>query len=150
MSKKRSFRDGVCGSLMAICCRPSCRVATSIITREDQKDWSIGLRCPCGCGETIELLVMPEAQSSWSLSIVTVVPAFAIGLAADWLPITLLDAGRQSGLVRLINRSILKQMSGAPSSSTCSSPVPEHRCEIPALPQSGPARRHLPIRGQGE
>ena len=40
-----------------------------IITREDQKDWSMGMRCPCGCGETIELLVMPEAQPSWSLSI---------------------------------------------------------------------------------
>ena len=40
-----------------------------IVTREDQEDWSIGMYCPCGCGETIELLVVPEAQSSWSFSI---------------------------------------------------------------------------------
>ncbi len=40
-----------------------------IVTCEDQEDWSIGMGCPCGCGETIELLVAPEARPRWSLSI---------------------------------------------------------------------------------
>ena len=29
-----------------------------ILLRDDGEDWSVGFRCPCGCGETIELAVM--------------------------------------------------------------------------------------------
>ncbi|WP_291384342.1 DUF6527 family protein [Devosia sp.] len=39
-----------------------------VLTRDDGEDWSVGMRCPCGCGETIELMVIPEAKPRWSIS----------------------------------------------------------------------------------
>jgi hypothetical protein len=40
-----------------------------ILAREDDEDWCVGMRCPCGCGSTIELLVVPEAKPRWDVSI---------------------------------------------------------------------------------
>jgi hypothetical protein len=40
-----------------------------VLTRDDGEDWSVGMRCPCGCGETIELLVLEEARPRWNVSI---------------------------------------------------------------------------------
>lgn len=39
-----------------------------VLTRDDGDDWSVGMRCPCGCGETIELMIIPEARPRWSVS----------------------------------------------------------------------------------
>lgn len=39
-----------------------------VLTRDDGDDWSVGMRCPCGCGATIELMVIPEASPRWSVS----------------------------------------------------------------------------------
>jgi hypothetical protein len=39
-----------------------------VLVRDDDEDWSVGMRCPCGCGETIELMVIPEAEPKWALT----------------------------------------------------------------------------------
>ena len=33
-----------------------------ILAREDGEDWCVGMKCPCGCGDVIELLVVREAR----------------------------------------------------------------------------------------
>lgn len=33
------------------------------------EDWSAGFRCPCGCNEVIELLLLPDVEPNWSLSV---------------------------------------------------------------------------------
>jgi hypothetical protein len=40
-----------------------------ILARDDNEDWCVGLRCPCGCSSAIELLVVPEAKPRWDLAI---------------------------------------------------------------------------------
>jgi Family of unknown function (DUF6527) len=41
-----------------------------ILAREDDEDWCVGMRCPCGCDvANIELLVIPEAKPRWDVSI---------------------------------------------------------------------------------
>ncbi|SDU08662.1 DUF6527 family protein [Stappia sp. ES.058] len=39
-----------------------------VLLRDDGDDLSVGMRCPCGCGATIELMVIPEAKPQWSFS----------------------------------------------------------------------------------
>ncbi|MEA2817517.1 MAG: hypothetical protein QOI93_5261 [Rhodospirillaceae bacterium] len=38
------------------------------LAQDDGEDWCVGFRCPCGCGQTIELLVIPEARPRWTLT----------------------------------------------------------------------------------
>ncbi|WP_363320789.1 DUF6527 family protein [Acidiferrobacter sp.] len=40
-----------------------------VLARDGNEDWCVGLRCPCGCGETIELLLIREAAPRWDLNI---------------------------------------------------------------------------------
>jgi hypothetical protein len=40
-----------------------------VLARDSDEDWCVGMRCPCGCGRTIELLVIPEAKPRWDLSV---------------------------------------------------------------------------------
>lgn len=40
-----------------------------VLVRDDGEDWCVGMRCPCGCERTIELLVFPEADPGWRLKI---------------------------------------------------------------------------------
>ena len=40
-----------------------------VLAREGDEDWCVGMRCPCGCGETIELLLIREAKPRWDLLI---------------------------------------------------------------------------------
>ncbi|WP_246389557.1 DUF6527 family protein [Aminobacter niigataensis] len=40
-----------------------------ILVREDNEDWSVGFRCPCGCGEAIELAVMDGAAPRWDVAV---------------------------------------------------------------------------------
>lgn len=42
-----------------------------ILARDGDEDWCIGMRCPCGCGESLELLLIPEAAPHWNLRINT-------------------------------------------------------------------------------
>ncbi|UUZ74032.1 hypothetical protein LP415_03550 [Polaromonas sp. P1(28)-8] len=36
--------------------------------RDDGEDWSVGFRCPCGCGETIELALLQGVKPRWNLT----------------------------------------------------------------------------------
>jgi len=40
-----------------------------VLTRDQGDDWSVGMRCPCGCGETIELMLLEEARPRWDVSL---------------------------------------------------------------------------------
>ncbi len=40
---------------------------TLILAREGDEDWCAGMLCPCGCGEVIELMLIPEATPHWRL-----------------------------------------------------------------------------------
>jgi Family of unknown function (DUF6527) len=40
-----------------------------VLARDDGEDWCVGFRCPCGCGQVIELLVIPEAKPRWDLRV---------------------------------------------------------------------------------
>lgn len=39
------------------------------LARDGVEDWCVGMRCPCGCGRTIELLVIAEAEPRWDISV---------------------------------------------------------------------------------
>lgn len=36
---------------------------------EDGEDWCVAFRCPCGCGQRIELALIEEAVPRWSLKL---------------------------------------------------------------------------------
>lgn len=38
-----------------------------VLARDDGEDWCVGMRCPCGCGYVIELLVVAEAKPRWDV-----------------------------------------------------------------------------------
>jgi hypothetical protein len=40
-----------------------------VLAREDGEDWCVGMRCPCGCGQVIELLVLAQAKPRWDVAI---------------------------------------------------------------------------------
>lgn len=40
-----------------------------VLAREGDEDWCVGMRCPCGCGHVIELLVIPEAKIRWDIHV---------------------------------------------------------------------------------
>jgi hypothetical protein len=40
-----------------------------LLTMDDGEHWSVGMRCPCGCGDTIELLVAAEGKPRWEVTI---------------------------------------------------------------------------------
>ena len=40
-----------------------------VLLRESSEDWSVAMRCPCGCGQKVELALMPEAQPRWILRV---------------------------------------------------------------------------------
>ena len=40
-----------------------------LLLRDGGEDWCIGMRCPCGCGQRIELPLVEEADPRWKLRI---------------------------------------------------------------------------------
>lgn len=40
-----------------------------ILLKDDGEDWSVGFRCPCGCGDAIELLLLPNVRPRWDIKI---------------------------------------------------------------------------------
>ena len=40
-----------------------------VLARDDGEDWCVGMRCPCGCGHVIELLVVAEAKPRWDVTV---------------------------------------------------------------------------------
>lgn len=40
-----------------------------VLARDDGEDWCVGMRCPCGCGYAIELLVVAEGMPRWDVTV---------------------------------------------------------------------------------
>ncbi|MCA8447954.1 hypothetical protein LGN18_10400 [Burkholderia vietnamiensis] len=40
-----------------------------VLLRDGEEDWSIAMRCPCGCGQKLELPLIPEAMPRWELRV---------------------------------------------------------------------------------
>jgi hypothetical protein len=40
-----------------------------VLARDDGEDWCVGMRCPCGCGHVIELLIIAEVKPRWDVSV---------------------------------------------------------------------------------
>ncbi|MFD2265406.1 DUF6527 family protein [Lacibacterium aquatile] len=40
-----------------------------VLAREDGEDWSVGMLCPCGCGDVIELMLIKNTRPRWDLTI---------------------------------------------------------------------------------
>lgn len=40
-----------------------------VLAREDGEDWCVGMSCPCGCGDIIELLIVAEANPRWDVKV---------------------------------------------------------------------------------
>lgn len=39
------------------------------LAHEDGEDWAVALRCPCGCGARLELMLLPEVKPHWKLQV---------------------------------------------------------------------------------
>ncbi|HBM13265.1 MAG TPA: hypothetical protein DD390_11275 [Rhodospirillaceae bacterium] len=37
------------------------------LAKDDGEDWSVAMRCPCGCGDRLELMLATEARPHWSV-----------------------------------------------------------------------------------
>ncbi len=37
------------------------------LCRDEGDDWSAAMRCPCGCGDDLELMLLSEVKPNWSL-----------------------------------------------------------------------------------
>ncbi len=40
-----------------------------ILARDDGEDWSVGMNCPCGCGERLELMLLPDVKPRWAIAV---------------------------------------------------------------------------------
>lgn len=40
-----------------------------VLARDDDEDWCVGMVCPCGCRQRIELLIIKEAKPRWDISV---------------------------------------------------------------------------------
>lgn len=42
-----------------------------VLVQDDGENWSVGLHCPCGCGDTLELMLLENVKPRWDLEIDT-------------------------------------------------------------------------------
>jgi len=40
-----------------------------VLAQDEDGDWCVGMRCPCGCGYAIELMLIREVTPRWDLSV---------------------------------------------------------------------------------
>lgn len=40
-----------------------------VMARDGDEDWSVGLRCPCGCGQRLEMMLLKEVKPRWDISV---------------------------------------------------------------------------------
>lgn len=40
-----------------------------VLVRDGQEDWCVAMKCPCGCGQTVELPLILEAEPRWKLDL---------------------------------------------------------------------------------
>jgi len=38
-----------------------------VLVQDDSEDWCVGMLCPCGCGQRVELPLIQEASPRWKL-----------------------------------------------------------------------------------
>jgi hypothetical protein len=38
-----------------------------VLARDDGEDWCVGLRCPCGCGERLEMMLLEGVKPRWDV-----------------------------------------------------------------------------------
>ncbi|MGR5364337.1 DUF6527 family protein [Vibrio mediterranei] len=36
---------------------------------DEDESWSVGFICPCGCGDTLELMLLPTVRPHWRLTL---------------------------------------------------------------------------------
>ena len=39
-----------------------------VLARDGGEDWSVGLRCPCGCGQNLEMMVLEGVNPRWDVT----------------------------------------------------------------------------------
>lgn len=39
-----------------------------LLAREEEDQWSVGMRCPCGCGQRLELMLLKQVKPRWDLT----------------------------------------------------------------------------------
>ncbi|MGO9475777.1 MAG: DUF6527 family protein [Rhodomicrobium sp.] len=39
-----------------------------VVAREDGEDWCVGFRCPCGCGQRLEMMLLKGVTPRWDLT----------------------------------------------------------------------------------
>lgn len=40
-----------------------------VVARDAGEDWCVGLRCPCGCGQRLEMMLLKEVRPRWDVSV---------------------------------------------------------------------------------
>jgi len=40
-----------------------------VLAREDGEDWCVGLRCPCGCGQRLEMMLLKNVKPRWDVTL---------------------------------------------------------------------------------
>jgi hypothetical protein len=40
-----------------------------VLLRDGDEDWCVGFKCPCGCGQRVELPLIQEAEPRWKLNV---------------------------------------------------------------------------------
>lgn len=40
-----------------------------VLVRDGDEDWSVGLRCPCGCGQCLEMMLLKQVKPRWDISV---------------------------------------------------------------------------------
>lgn len=44
-------------------------VLNLVMARDGDEDWCVGLRCPCGCGRRLEMMLLKEVKPRWDVSV---------------------------------------------------------------------------------
>ena len=40
-----------------------------VVARDGDEDWSVGMRCPCGCGQRLEMMLLKEVRPRWDATV---------------------------------------------------------------------------------
>ena len=40
-----------------------------VVARDGSEDWSVGLRCPCGCGAKLEMMLLADVEPRWEIAV---------------------------------------------------------------------------------
>lgn len=40
-----------------------------VMARDGDENWCVGLRCPCGCGRRLEMMLLEEVRPRWDISV---------------------------------------------------------------------------------